>query len=149
MRRRYFEWDYVSNRMTEWARVGHCCQCAACCQNSIGFKFESSKLYEAKKSGSYYTTGKGIWQEVRVGGRYRHFFQMEYVAAKGKGCASLERGLCEEYEHRTWICREWPFSPRCIEATSECTYGFREVDRRSFVVVVPEKDEGDFVHVPL
>ncbi len=154
MKRRYFEWDYVANRVTEWVRVGHCCQCGACCRVSIGFLVDSSKTYGAAKAGGYHTTGRSVWQEIRVGGRWRHFFQVDYVAVKGRGCPSLERGLCTEYENRPWICREWPFSPRCVEATPECTYGFREVSRGAFVVDVPkapkgkESKDGGFVHLP-
>jgi Fe-S-cluster containining protein len=150
VRRRYFEWDYVANRVIEWVRVGDCCQCGACCRVGIGFTFHEP--YKAQKAGGHETDGKGIWQEVRVG-RWRHFFRIEYMALKGRGCPSLERGLCTEYGTRPWICREWPFSPRCIEAIPECTYGFREVGRWSFDVPVPEKPEvgeesGVFVHLP-
>jgi len=154
VRRRYFEWDYVANRVIEWVRVGTCCRCGTCCRGSIGYNFENVKTYHANKAGGYYTTGRGVWQEIRAG-RYRHFFRMEYMAVKGRGwCGSFENGLCAEYEHRSWICREWPFSPRCIAPFAECTYGFREVDRWPFVVDVPKdpakegKDAGGFVHVP-
>ena len=151
MKRRYFEWDYVVNRVMEWARVGHCCQCGACCRADIGFEFESTRVYRAKKAGGYHTAGKGVWQEICVG-RWRHFFRIDWVAVDGRGCGSLEKGLCTEYEHRPWICREWPFSPRCIEALPECTYGFREVLRGPFTVDIPKTPEGEdsrFVHLPL
>lgn len=155
MRRRYFEWDYVANRVIEWVRVGECCQCGACCRATIGFHFEDTRLYAAEKAGGYHTNGMGVWQEIRVGGRWRHFFQVIYMAVKGRGCPALEKGLCAHYEDRKWICREWPFSPRCVEALGECTYAFREVSRGQFTVGVPKAPEGEegkgsgFVHLPL
>jgi len=131
-RRRYVVWDYVADWAVEYKRVGECNRCGDCCEAHIGFKTEMP--YQAgRKAGGHGTNQEGIWQEVNTG-RWRHFYQLLFIRpGEGSKCPNnfTKDRLCATHEdvQRPWICREWPFSPRCIEPFERCSHSFEETGR--------------------
>jgi len=97
-----------------------------------------------KKAGGHLTNGEGIWQEVKIG-RWRHFFRLIKINLDELGCNDCDddTGLCGIYGNdiRSWICNEWPFSPRCIVPFPECGYSFEEIGRWN----ISETEGGDGV----
>lgn len=130
MIRRYLEWDYVANTVTEWEREGECKQCGACCRCRVTFKVEKpyGRDNDKRKAGGHRTSHEGIWQEVNTG-RWRHFFQLLGIDLTESGCGHEEDGVCDCHDDpdRPWICAEWPFSPRSIIAFPDCGYSFKEI----------------------
>ena len=132
VKRRYVVWDYVANWAIEYKRLGECNRCGDCCVAHVGFT--TQKPYSAgRKAGGHKTSNEGAWQEVNTG-RWRHFYQLlSIVPNEGSKCPDkfTEDRLCagHEDEERPWICKEWPFSPRCVEAFDECSYSFEEIGR--------------------
>ena len=132
MKRRYVVWDYVANWAVEYKRLGECNRCGDCCEAHVSFKTE--KPYGAgRKAGGHRTSAEGIWQEVNAG-RWRHHYQLlSIVPGGGSKCPSnfTEDRLCANHkdDERPWICKEWPFSPRCVGPFDHCDYSFEEIGR--------------------
>ena len=126
---RYYEWDFVANEVVKWERHGECKKCGACCKSKVQFGFQ--KPFQTTKAGGHTTDEIGIWTEVDMG-RWRHFFKMQAIQLDGPGCPTLtDDNLCDGHEddERAWICKKWPFSPRCVAAFPDCGYSFKEAER--------------------
>jgi len=143
--KRYLEWDYVADTVIEYKRHGECNKCGGCCRTRVTYEIETPFKSE-RKAGGHNTDHTGIWQEVYQG-RWRHFFKTIKVNMAGPGCGDFgsdglgDDGLCSHYGERSWICREWPFSPRCVAPFPECGYSFTEVRRRRISEMLKERDE--------
>jgi len=129
MKRRYFEWDYVADTVIEWERHGSCKQCGACCRSGIEFIVHRPYKRDCR-SGGREARESGIWQEVHMG-RWRYFFSVTRIdpAHDGQCCELTEDNLCAMHTDKCFLCREWPFSPRCVAPFPECGYSFTEVQR--------------------
>lgn len=127
--RRYLEWDYAADTVTEYERHGECTKCGACCEARIEFTIHRPYKRDTR-SGGRETNSRGIWQEVNTG-RWRYFFRMERADPNhDTRCSELtDDNLCAMHEDKCFLCREWPFSPRCTAPFPECGYGFTEIQR--------------------
>jgi Fe-S-cluster containining protein len=126
--RRYFEWDYPNDLVIEYRRDGSCKKCGECCRTRVAW--EQSKPFASGKAGGHDTgNNKGVWQEVSTG-RWRHFFRLHPIDREDTtSCCNLDGNICTRHKDKPWICREWPFSPICIDSFPECGYSFTEIQR--------------------
>ena len=138
--RRYLEWDYVADTVTEYKRDGKCERCGACCGATI--TFTAIHPYKRSLRGGGRVSGReGIWQEVNTG-RWRYFVRVLKIEIDlPKTCGELsEDKLCTMHKDKCFLCKEWPFSPRCIAPFPECGYSFTEI-QRGRISKLREEDE--------
>jgi len=123
---RYYEWDYDTKTVTEYARRGQCNKCGECCRWAV--HYIGVKPYRARslRNGSSGTTGEGVWQEIDCG-RWSYYFSIANVEPGGE-CWNFDAAanLCKVHADagRGKICTLWPFSPRCLEHFPQCGYSF-------------------------
>ncbi len=127
---RYFDWNLDNGLVIEYARGGECKKCGICCGSKIAVTV--SDPYGGKPgNGGKTTDGKGLWHEINRG-RWRWFFKLKEINRDCKTqCGSLtDEGLCGKYRNvRSRLCKEWPFSPHCLEKFPSCGYEFAELNR--------------------
>lgn len=127
--RRYFEWDYVADTVVEYTRHGNCKGCGLCCEARI--TFTAIRPYKRSLKGGGRASGSdGIWQEVNTG-RWRYFVKILSIdIGHNKACGELQDDrMCAMHDDKSFLCREWPFSPRCIAPFPGCGYSFTEVQQ--------------------
>lgn len=128
MRPRYFEWDYELNLVKEYKRKGKCKKCGSCCRAKIVFQSIGHSYRGDKRNGSKVTNGIGLWQEVNKG-KWRYFYKIISIHPNQKTCQDLNNdNNCQVYENKANICKDWPFSPICINQFPNCGYYFNEIN---------------------
>ncbi len=93
--------------------IGFRCQhCSECCKAEFGdntvsiFPFEIRRICEKTGLKAEDIATPAPWQDTDYEGNIHTF---EWVLRKNGDCAFLNRGLCEIYECRPFICKTYPF----------------------------------------
>lgn len=133
----YLEWNFEQDTVVEYARLGDCCECGACCQQIIEFTcmdrgFGQPNPIEGWHPGNgefEIRRNLGIVNEISVNGK-RRFFHALRVTQEVKPCAMLTNdNRCKIHTGKHLLSRAWPMSPAQVQPFSECTYHFEEVGR--------------------
>lgn len=135
----YYEWDYTTRTVIQYERQGECNGCGACCKAHIEFRtsirpdLPPNVRMEGDpepREGGAYTTGKGIWSEVRLPDGRRRFFEVYEIKPDTGRCSQLgEDNKCTMHLSKLLICSGWPFAPSQVAPFPECSYSFVEVGR--------------------
>jgi hypothetical protein len=141
---RYFEWDYENNVVIEYEREGDCNGCGDCCMAVIRFYVtartnpdDKHTAWQEAGNGGVTTTGKGVWNEIQIGGK-RRFFQLQEVTPEAHRCNHLtEDKRCDIHFTKPLFHKVWPMAPSQVSPFERCSYSFREIDRRP--ITEPQK----------
>ena len=122
---KFLEWDYDNNTVTTYEREGQCKQCADCCRANIIYD-----IYPALKGSPAeqdWWDGKGVWHAAQHQG-VRGFIRITSLEPNSGGCERLTYdNRCQKrlfHEELSVVCRDWPFSPKCIEQFPNCGHSF-------------------------
>jgi hypothetical protein len=132
---RYFEIDYTTNTITEYARHGACNGCGACCTGEMHYIVsEHPGLNMYLYGGGTRTDGRGIWQVVTDGNEWRYHKFIQRVPTK-QVCPHLCSKRCLIHgDHEPLFCQLWPISQREAEAFGECGYTFEKIGETSLLI---------------
>ena len=125
---RYFEIDYITNIITEYARHGSCTGCGACCTGEMHYIVsEHPELNMYLYGGGVRTDNEGVWQVVTDGSEWRYHKFIRRVPSE-QVCPQLCENRCLVHsDQEPLFCQLWPISKREAEAFEECGYTFEKI----------------------
>ena len=136
---RFFEWNYNSNHVVEYERLGECNGCGDCCVALIRF-FVLGKIkgqpneWQIAANGGVATSGHGVWLEVWIGS-HRRFFQMMEIKPESMQCVHFtEDRKCDIHFTKPLLHKVWPLAPSQVTPFERCSYSFREIARRPIAI---------------
>lgn len=129
------EWDYENGKAILWRRLGECNNCGACCKiaKTIQYDVTYDMDYETHEQSQYYggryTSEDGIWNEIQFDEQRRYFGNMRSLNKPHvEPCNQWKHECCAVHnEDKPVLCKQFPMSPRNIEAFPDCSYTFEKV----------------------
>lgn len=139
---RTITWNYDTNTVTEWCRLGGCNHCGECCRVVINLDSANS---DEPRLGSEYTTeldvwyqsGDLLWGNIRITEESIAWDCYEGVAdddtfidEQGEWCQGFsidddQRGRCNhESKRKKGLCTAWPLHPDHVNEFDNCSYRF-------------------------
>lgn len=137
--RKYYEWNFDTGKVTEWAREGECNGCAQCCVAMIRYRknipdFSDGDLTKSGSLGD--NMGRsGIWYEISEGD-FRRFMQPIAIEPRNRehACHLLtDDNRCSVHALKAFLseslmlCDTWPIHPDQVTAFDQCSYTFVKV----------------------
>lgn len=116
-------WDYDTNTVTEWCRLGDCNRCGECCEVIINIKTCGTYDEDVKNGGSG-TDNEGQWHQWNNGKPY--YWKVEQIDhGTPENCFDRCEGQCVDgWEKKKLICQAWPLHPDHVNEFDDCSYRF-------------------------
>lgn len=142
---RTLTWDYDTNTVTEWCRMGSCNHCGECCEVMIYLRVIGECFNGDARDGGDNTTGEGIWHQVdklfwggieiteeSMGWNCYEGVDEDGTCIDGQGERCLattidddQKGRCNhDSERKRGLCTAWPLHPDHVECFDNCSYRF-------------------------
>ncbi len=134
-------WDYDKKVAIQYARVGECNMCGACCRGIVHFSVVNLIEKENPEGGGRATSEEGQWVEISPNGQKIYFKMKEYEVCDRQCKHLLEDGRCGTYLNRNTLCREWPLSPSDLIPFPDCSYQFVQIGQWTFDEILNQKVE--------
>lgn len=134
----YYKFDFDECVVIRYERDGECNGCGLCCKYLIRFEGEERGFGKANpvtgwdpRNGDLRLYQGGITNAVVVNGKWRYFRNVE-IMGEYQPCRRLtDDNKCKIHMGKHLLSRAWPMSPEQASEFPECSYSFREVERKT------------------
>lgn len=141
---RTITWDYDTNTVTEWYRMGGCNHCGLCCEVIINIKTCGTYDEDVKNGGSG-VDGKGQWHQWDNG--KPHYWKVEQIDYDtSEDCFERCEGQCVDgWENKKLICQVWPLHPDHVNEFDDCSYRFVKLNEWEIEAHEPEEEKQEII----